>query len=166
MSTFTPFDGGDSARNGELQLTVPLAGVGRPSPTRLMVASVNDTTPPTDPTTTAAPPQQSAPPASPPSVSPPVESRPPDKDPLRASRTSGAWLGLIGTIVLIILLVVFVVQNTETTSITFLGWAGNAPLAVALLVAAAVGMAIAALVGSLRIIQLRRRVRQEKKRRR
>ena len=125
--------------------------------------------PPTDSTVT--PPQGTAPPVSPPlEVRPPEsgppESRPREKDPLRPSRTSGAWVGLIGSIVLMILLVVFVVQNTETTNIKFLGFDGRAPLAVALLIAATVGMAIAALIGSLRIIQLRRRVRQEKKRHR
>lgn len=102
-------------------------------------------------------------------AAPPPESSPaPDpaarqrKDPLRASRTSGAWAGVVGSIVLLILLVIFIVQNTESTSIQFLGFDGTAPLAVALLVAAAAGMAIAALVGSLRIVQLRRRVKHDR----
>ena len=85
-------------------------------------------------------------------------------NPLRASRTSGANAAVIVSIVLIVLLVIFIVQNTESTRIEFLGFEGDAPLSVTLLVAAAVGMAISALVGSLRILQLRRRVKREQKR--
>ncbi len=47
--------------------------------------------------------------------------------------------------------------------IEFLWIDGNASLSVALLIATALGMAIAALVGSLRIIQLRRRVKRDRR---
>jgi uncharacterized integral membrane protein len=92
----------------------------------------------------------------------PRDTREPE-DPLRGSRTSGAWIAVVGSIVLIVLLVIFIVQNTTTVPIEFLWIDGNASLSVALLIATAVGMAIAALVGSLRILQLRRRVKREKK---
>ncbi|GAA5155421.1 hypothetical protein GCM10023340_40660 [Nocardioides marinquilinus] len=87
-----------------------------------------------------------------------------DENPLRSSRTSGAWTGVVVALVLILLLVVFVLQNTDSAPVEFLWLDGNAPVAVLLLIAAAVGMAIAALVGSLRIMQLRRRIKRERRR--
>ena len=84
------------------------------------------------------------------------------QDPLRRSRTSGAWMGVVAAAVLLLLLVVFIAQNTQDVQISFLWIDGNAPLSVALLIAAAIGIALTALVGSLRILQLRRRVRRDR----
>jgi uncharacterized integral membrane protein len=61
----------------------------------------------------------------------------------------------------LLLLVVFIAQNTQSVHMSFLGWDGEPPLAVAILVAAALGVVITAAVGTLRILQLRRRVRRE-----
>lgn len=85
-----------------------------------------------------------------------------DKDPLRRSRTSGAWVGVVAAGVLLLLLVVFIAQNTQDAHISFLMWEGDAPLSVALLVAAVIGIALTAVVGTLRILQLRRRVRHDR----
>jgi uncharacterized integral membrane protein len=84
------------------------------------------------------------------------------KDPLRRSRTSGAWIGVVAAAVLLILLVVFIAQNTEDAHLSFLWWDGSAPLSVALLIAAVIGIALTAVVGTLRILQLRRRVRRQR----
>ena len=84
------------------------------------------------------------------------------QDPLRRSRTSGAWVGVVGAAVLLVLLVVFIAQNTQDVHIAFLWADGTAPLSVALLIAAVIGIALTALVGTLRILQLRRRVRRER----
>lgn len=81
-------------------------------------------------------------------------------DPLRHSRTSGAWAGVIAAAVLLVLLIVFIIQNTEKTRIEFLGFDGSVPLAAALLIAAVAGMVVVGAVGSLRILQLRRRVKK------
>jgi uncharacterized integral membrane protein len=81
-------------------------------------------------------------------------------DPLRRSRTSTVWVALTGLGVLLLLLVVFIAQNTQPVEVSFLGWEGDVPLAVAVLVAAVAGLLIAAAAGSLRIWQLRRRVRR------
>jgi uncharacterized integral membrane protein len=81
-------------------------------------------------------------------------------DPLRGSRTSGVWIGLALLVLILVLLAVFMLQNTQEVSVTFLGWAGVAPLAAALLIAAAAGMFATVIAGSLRIWQLRRRVRR------
>lgn len=82
-------------------------------------------------------------------------------DPLRGSRTSGLWVGLVLISVLLILLIIFIAQNTDAVRIQFLGWEGDAPLAVALLAATVAGLIIATIAGSLRILQLRRRVKRE-----
>lgn len=87
----------------------------------------------------------------------------PTGDPLRGSRTSGAWIGVVVAAVLLILLVVFIAQNTQRVQISFLGWDGTAPLSVALLVAAVAGVTLTAAIGTLRILQLRRRVRRERR---
>jgi uncharacterized integral membrane protein len=87
----------------------------------------------------------------------------PGKDPLRGSRTSGIWTAVVGLGLVLVLLVVFIAQNTQAVSVSFLGWDGETPLAVALLIATAAGLFLAAVAGSLRILQLRRRVRREKR---
>ncbi len=112
-------------------------------------------------------PQEPPPPTGTPQSDPPVSSTPPaqtpehdGRDPLRRSVTSGLWAGIITAIVLLVLLVVFIAQNTDSTTVRFLWLDGRTPLAVALLVATALGMALAGAIGSLRILQLRRRVKR------
>jgi uncharacterized integral membrane protein len=85
------------------------------------------------------------------------------KDPLRGSRTSGVWIVTVLLVVLLVLLAIFVLQNTQKVEISFLGWSGNAPLAAALLIATAAGLVLAAAAGTLRILQLRRRVKRDRK---
>jgi len=82
------------------------------------------------------------------------------KDPLRRSRTSGAWFAVVALAILLLLLVIFIAQNTQDVQVSFLAWEGQAPLAVALMVGSLVGILIAVVAGSLRILQLRRRVRR------
>jgi uncharacterized integral membrane protein len=90
----------------------------------------------------------------------PEPSSAPAQDPLRRSRTSGAWSAVVGLAVLLLLLIIFILQNTQDVEVAFLGWEGRAPLAVSLLVASLVGVLLAVVAGSLRIVQLRRRVRR------
>jgi uncharacterized integral membrane protein len=86
--------------------------------------------------------------------------QPAAKDPLRASRVSRFWTALAALVVLLLFLVIFVAQNTERVSVSFLGWDWNPPLAVAMLIAVLVGLALSVAVGTLRIWQVRRRVRR------
>jgi len=86
--------------------------------------------------------------------------RPAPDDPLRRSRTSMLWLATTGLGVVLVLLVVLILQNTQEVSFSFLWWEGTPPLAAALLIAAAGGIAVTAIAGSLRILQLRRRVKR------
>jgi uncharacterized integral membrane protein len=87
-------------------------------------------------------------------------------DPLRSSATARAWVAVVALGVVLVLLIVFIAQNTDSVTVSFLGWRGRTPLAVALLIATAAGLFLAAVAGTLRIWQLRRRVRRETKRRR
>jgi uncharacterized integral membrane protein len=81
-------------------------------------------------------------------------------DPLRHSRTSAAWTGVVGLGVVLVLLIIFIAQNTPKAEVNFLGWSGTAPQSVALLIATAAGLLIAVIAASLRILQLRRRVKK------
>lgn len=89
--------------------------------------------------------------------------RAPAPDPLRSSRASGMWTAMVLLVVLLGLLAVFVLQNTQPVEISFLGWTGEAPLAAAMLIATAAGLLLAVAAGSVRILQLRRRVRRERR---
>ena len=101
-------------------------------------------------------PEPTAPPQSP----PPKTSAPRPKDPLRRSRTSGAFAGIVLLGLLLLLLIVFIAQNTQDVQVSFLAWDGTTPLSVALLIAAVAGILLTATAGMLRIWQLRRRVKR------
>ncbi len=92
----------------------------------------------------------------------PTPPTPPTKDPLRHSRTSGAWTAVVIAAVLLVLLIIFIAQNTDDVHISFLAWDGDAPLAVALLIATVGGILLTATVATMRIWQLRRRVKRER----
>jgi uncharacterized integral membrane protein len=53
--------------------------------------------------------------------------------------------------------------GTRGDSVSFLGWDGHTPLAVALLIATVAGLFLAAVAGTLRIWQLRTRVRRDQR---
>jgi hypothetical protein len=55
---------------------------------------------------------------------------------------------------------IFVLQNPDRVNVFFLGAAGTLPLGVAMLFAAVAGALVVALIGSARIIQLRRTTRR------
>jgi uncharacterized integral membrane protein len=100
-------------------------------------------------------------PTAPPQTSPPPTSAKPDpKDPLRRSRTSGAFAGMVLLGLLLLLLIIFIAQNTQDVQVSFLAWDGTTPLSVALLIAAVAGILLTATAGMLRIWQLRRRVKR------
>jgi uncharacterized integral membrane protein len=86
-----------------------------------------------------------------------------EDDPLRGSRTSGIWAAVVALVVLLVLLAIFVLQNTQRVEVSFLGWTGHPPLAAALLIATAGGALVAVVAGALRLLQLRRRVRRDRK---
>jgi len=100
-----------------------------------------------------------APGPTPPEGGPPARQR----DPLRSSLTARAWVSVVALGVVLVLLIIFIAQNTRTVTVSFLGWEGRTPLAVGLLIASVAGLFLAAVAGTMRIWQLRRRVRRETK---
>jgi uncharacterized integral membrane protein len=91
------------------------------------------------------------------------EATEPTPNPLRGSRTSAVWTGVVGLGVLLVLLIIFIAQNTQRAEVNFLGWSGTTSQSVALLIATVAGLALAVIAASLRILQLRRRVRRTRK---
>lgn len=91
----------------------------------------------------------------------PTAPTPTTSDPLRGSRTSGLWIAVAASGIVLVLLIIFIAQNTDPVSVRFLGWEGETPLSVAILVATAAGLFLATIAGSLRILQLRRRIKRE-----
>lgn len=89
-----------------------------------------------------------------------------EADPLASSRTSGFYAAVVALGVVLVLLVIFIVQNTERQDVQFLWLEGRAPLAVLLLIATAAGIFLTATGASLRLLQVRRRVKRERKARR
>jgi uncharacterized integral membrane protein len=99
-------------------------------------------------------------PASAPAAAPKDALEPrPALGPMVRTRTGATWVGICVGAIVLVALVIFMMQNTARVDVTFLGMHGSAPLALMLLIAG-VGVGIVALVvGTLRIGQLKRRLR-------
>jgi uncharacterized integral membrane protein len=70
---------------------------------------------------------------------------------------------VLPALIVLAILLVFIFQNRKDVKISFFGWSGMLPLAVALLASAALGMLVLLALGSVRMLQLRRQVRRKKK---
>ena len=82
----------------------------------------------------------------------------------RRTRLSGAWTAVIIGLLGLVMILIFILQNQQVTDVTFLGFKGRLPLAIALLFAMLVGAVIVAAFGGARILQLRvaaKRARQQ-----
>ncbi len=66
---------------------------------------------------------------------------------------------MVPALVAAAVMLVFVFQNRQDAKVSFLAWSGRFPLALALLVAAALGALVVFGLGSVRILQLRKAVR-------
>lgn len=77
------------------------------------------------------------------------------KPEIAPTRAAAMWMRVAPAIVVLAIGVVFVAQNTKDAHVRFLILSGTVPLAVALLGALVLGAAIVALVGTIRIHQLR-----------
>ena len=75
------------------------------------------------------------------------------------TRTARVHNSLIAGAIILILLLVFIIENTESVKIAYFGVGFHLPLGVALLLAAIGGALLVGIVGTARIVQLRRRVR-------
>jgi uncharacterized integral membrane protein len=65
------------------------------------------------------------------------------------------WVAVVAALIVFVLLVVFFIQNQDLVLGSFLGFEGPVPLGLALFIAAVGGGALVAVVGGVRIIQLR-----------
>jgi uncharacterized integral membrane protein len=83
-----------------------------------------------------------------------------DKGHVKRTKISGVWIGLIAAAILLILLIIFIAQNQNKVGLHFLGFDGRVSLGLALLVAAIGGVLVAAVPGSIRILQLRKALRR------
>jgi uncharacterized integral membrane protein len=76
------------------------------------------------------------------------------------TRTARAHNALIAGAIVLILLLVFILENTASVKISYFGVGFRMPLGVALLLAAIGGALLVGIVGTARIVQLRRSVRR------
>jgi uncharacterized integral membrane protein len=79
---------------------------------------------------------------------------------VKRTKVSGVWIGLIAAAIVLILLIVFIAQNLDTVGLHFLGFYGKVSFGLALLVAAVAGVLVAAVPGTVRILQLRKALRR------
>jgi uncharacterized integral membrane protein len=83
----------------------------------------------------------------------------------RQGVTGGTWIALILGTVILVLLLIFILQNNVAASFAYFGWEFSLPLGIAMLFAAIAGVLITALLGSVRLFKLSRRVRRLEKER-
>lgn len=103
------------------------------------------------------PPQpETAPPAAPTSPPPGFDER----GRVKRTKISGVWIGLIAAAIVLILLIIFIAQNLTDVGLHFLGFYGKVSIGIALLIAGIAGVLIAAVPGTIRILQLRRSLRR------
>ena len=114
-------------------------------------------------------------PAGAPAATPTNDSRLTDPSPVQAapqtagtavgrSRAGTVWVAAISVAIVVIALIVFIAQNSQKVTIHFVGFHGQASLALALLVAAVGGILLVAIPGSTRILQLRHTVKKQLRR--
>ena len=76
-----------------------------------------------------------------------------------STRASRVWVRIFPAIVLLTIILLFVFQNLRRVQVNFATATGYIPLALALLVASALGGLLVLAVGSIRIVQLRKVIR-------
>lgn len=81
---------------------------------------------------------------------------------VKGSVAGSTWVALIIGALLLILLLVFILQNQQSVRLQMFVWEVNFPIGVGMLIAAIIGALIMALVGGVRMVQLRRQVTSRK----
>jgi uncharacterized integral membrane protein len=87
----------------------------------------------------------------------------PSPSALATTRAAAAWFATAVALVLLVLLIILILQNQDVVKLHYLGFTGSVPLGTALFTAAVAGAAVVAIVGVVRLTQLRvtaRRVRR------
>ena len=83
---------------------------------------------------------------------------------ISSTRTSRAWIRLLPALLVLVVILVFVFQNPKDVKVSLFTISGTLPLSVALLGAVILGALMALALGSMRILQLRKQVRRNKRR--
>ena len=76
------------------------------------------------------------------------------------TRVGAAWVAVAVGLLVLAAILVFVLQNSGRVAVRFLAFEGTLPLGVALLLATLLGAVLVLLLGSARILQLRRAARR------
>ncbi|HWE91868.1 MAG TPA: lipopolysaccharide assembly protein LapA domain-containing protein [Pseudonocardiaceae bacterium] len=82
---------------------------------------------------------------------------------VRHTRISGTWVAIIVAVIVLVFLLIFILQNLANATVSFLGAGGTLPLGVAMLLAAVAGALLVSLVGTARILQLRRHTGKQRR---
>lgn len=82
---------------------------------------------------------------------------------VKRSLAGGTWAALIIGALLLIALLVFILQNQQQVELNVLTWTFSFPAGIAYLFAAITGALIMALVGGVRMLELRRQVKRQRK---
>lgn len=78
----------------------------------------------------------------------------------RPTRIGAAWVALIVAAIVLIFLLIFIVQNSGPVQVRYFGFEGTMSLGVAMLFAAVAGALTAGLLGTVRILQMRKRAKK------
>ena len=81
----------------------------------------------------------------------------------RATNAGRLWISIAVATILLVLLIIFIAENSRSVKISFLGAHGHISLALALLIAAVVGVLVTLAAGTARILQLRGEVRRHRR---
>lgn len=79
---------------------------------------------------------------------------------VKGSVAASTWAALIIGALVLILLLVFILQNQTESQLVFFGWEWSFPIGIGMLIAAIAGALIMAMVGIVRMTQLRRQVKR------
>ncbi|AEG81933.1 hypothetical protein CULC809_01401 [Corynebacterium ulcerans 809] len=85
-------------------------------------------------------------------------SAPASKQTVKKTFAGGTWVALIIGALLLILLLIFILQNQEKVALHMFVWEFSVPVGVGFLLASITGALIMALVGGVRMFQLRRQI--------
>ena len=90
-------------------------------------------------------------------ANPPATAEPAKQVPL--TRAGAAWMGVSAAALVAIMLIIFLVQNTHQVNVNFLWMSTSTSLALMLLIAAVGAVLITVILGTTRMVQLRRIIR-------
>jgi putative membrane protein len=80
------------------------------------------------------------------------------------TRAGAAWFGICAAALTLVVLIVFMLQNTRRVEVNFLWMKGSLPLALALLIAGVGVGLLTMVVGTARLTQLRKEIRDRRRR--